>query len=202
MSYRKEKKIRLTLSEFHTFQAQLHKQSMKILFEPRKITSVYYDTIDLKMFHDSEEGVLPRKKVRIRWYNNIKKFSLENKTSSVEGRFKTTSKLHTEILKDEFLTGNRVDTQYGNIFPVLKVSYKRSYYTFHGMRITFDKDISYQNLRNATKRKYFDPERVIEIKTPANCSDDFIEKYIPYQTTRFSKYSRGLLLSLGDLHEV
>ena len=70
------------------------------------------------------------------------------------------------------------------------------------MRITFDRDITYQNLRHANKRKYYDPERVIEIKTPAVYPDDFVEKIIPYSTARFSKYTRGLLLSLGCLSEV
>ena len=69
------------------------------------------------------------------------------------------------------------------------------------MRITFDKDIFYQNLKYADKRKYHDPERVIEIKIPSNCPDDFVERHIPFPTARFSKYSRGLLLSLGDLNE-
>ena len=95
-----------------------------------------------------------------------------------------------------------MDTQYGHIHPILKVSYTRSYFIFNHMRITFDKDISYQNLKYANKRKYFDPERVIEIKISADCPDDFVEKFIPFPTARFSKYSRGLLLSSGDLNEV
>lgn len=72
----------------------------------------------------------------------------------------------------------------------------------NNMRITFDKNITYQYLRTTDNRKYFEPERVVEIKTPISCSDDFVEKHIPYPTARFSKYSRGLLLSLGDLREV
>lgn len=202
MSFRKEKKIRVTVTDFHKFQGQLHQQGMETLFEPRLITSVYFDTVDLNMFHDSEEGVLPRKKVRIRWYNNNKIFTLENKTSSIEGRFKVTTKLEDNISESEIFTKNRVDAQYGHIQPILKVSYKRSYFMFNGMRITFDKDIYYQYLRYSYRRKYYDPERVIEIKIPANCPDDFVESFIPFPTARFSKYSRGLLLSLGDLSEI
>jgi hypothetical protein len=73
---------------------------------------------------------------------------------------------------------------------------------FNEMRITLDQDICCQNLRFANRRKYYDPERVIEIKIPINCLDDFVEKFIPFPTARFSKYSRGLLLSLGNLNEV
>lgn len=202
MSFRKEKKFRVTVSDFYKFQGQLHQQGMETLFEPRLITSVYFDTVDLNMFNDSEEGALPRKKVRIRWYGDSKVFTLENKTSSIEGRFKVTTKLENNISENELLTRNRMDAQYGHIQPLLKVSYKRSYFVFNKMRITFDKDICYQNLKYANRRKYYDPERVIEIKIPANCPDDFVERFIPFPTARFSKYSRGLLLSLGDLSEI
>ena len=201
MSFRKEKKFRVTVSDFYEFQDQLYQQGMETLFEPRLITSVYFDTVDLNMFHDSEEGVLPRKKVRIRWYNEDQLFTLENKTSSIEGRFKVTSKLENSISEKEIFTRNRLDAQYGQIQPTLKVSYKRSYFVFNEMRITFDKDICYQYLKYADIRKYHDPERVIEIKIPANCPDDFVESLIPFPTARFSKYSRGVLFSLGDLIE-
>ena len=202
MSFRKEKKFRVTVSDFYKFQGQLHQQGMETLFEPRLITSVYFDTVDLNMFHDSEEGVFPRKKVRIRWYDDSKVFTLENKTSSIEGRFKVTSKLENNISESELFRRHRMDAQYGNVQPTLKVSYKRSYVVFKEMRITFDKNICYQNLKYADRRKYYDPERVIEIKIPANCPDDFVERFIPFPTARFSKYSRGLLLSLGDLSEI
>jgi SPX domain protein involved in polyphosphate accumulation len=202
VSFRKEKKFRVTVSDFYNFQDHLHQQGMKTLFESRLITSVYFDTVDLNMFNDSEEGVLPRKKVRIRWYNDDKLFTLENKTSSMEGRFKVTSKLENNISESEIFTRNSIDAQYGHIQPTLKVSYNRSYFVFNEMRITFDKDICYQSLKNVDRRKYHDPERVIEIKIPINCPDDFVETLIPFPTARFSKYSRGVLFSLGALSEI
>ena len=199
MSFRKEKKIRVTVNEFFKLQSLLQQKGMKSLFKPRVISSIYLDTVDMNMFHDSEEGVLPRKKVRIRWYNEDKKFTLENKTSSIEGRFKVTSKLDSSILDNELKIKSRMDSQYGLIQPILKVSYERSYFMLNNMRITFDKNITYENLKYGNKQKYYEPERVIEIKIPPNFSDDFIEQLIPYPTTRFSKYSRGCLFSLGDL---
>ena len=201
MSFRKEKKYRVTISDYHKFQDQLYNQGMLKLFESRFVKSIYFDTADLKMFRDSEEGVLPRKKVRIRWYNNENVFTLENKISSVEGRYKVTNKLDNNVLNNGLLCNSRIDRMYGAIYPVLKVSYERSYFMFNQMRITFDKNIIYENLKYVNKRKYYESERVIEIKIPPNCSDDFLEKYIQYPTTRFSKYSRGCLFSLGDLCE-
>ena len=90
---------------------------------------------------------------------------------------------------------------YGSVYPALKISYKRSYFSLKNLRVTFDENISYQKIDKNNRRIYFDPERIIEIKTPANCSEDFVQKHIPYPTARFSKYSRGLLLLLGDINE-
>jgi hypothetical protein len=202
VSFRKEKKFRVTVNEFHKLQSHLQQKGMNVLFKPRVINSVYLDTVAKNMFHDSEEGVLPRKKVRIRWYDEDKKFTLENKTSSIEGRYKVTRKLGSSHSDKEIITKNRMDSQYGLIQPILKVSYERSYFELNNMRITFDKNITYQYLRYTNYRKYYEPERVVEIKIPISCPDDFVEKQIPYPTARFSKYSRGLLLSLGDLSEV
>ena len=44
------------------------KFNLKKKFEPRKINSYYFDTLFLKDFIDSEEGTVPRKKLRFRWY--------------------------------------------------------------------------------------------------------------------------------------
>ena len=90
---------------------------------------------------------------------------------------------------------------YGSVYPTLKISYRRSYFSLKNLRVTFDEEISYQKIEQNNGRIHYDPERVVEIKTPANCPEDFVEKYIPYPPVRFSKYSRGLLLFLGDLNE-
>ena len=43
------------------------------IFKERKISSLYFDNKNYDMFLDSEEGVLPRKKIRIRNYPEEKK---------------------------------------------------------------------------------------------------------------------------------
>ena len=195
MSFRKEKKYKVTKFESQKLFKVLSKNGMKLLHKPRIINSIYFDNNSYDMFYNSEEGVVPRKKIRIRWYNNKINFSLEKKTSSVEGRFKSSNKY--DILKSitQIENHNMIDNNYGYIYPSLKVSYLRTYYTFNKMRVTLDKNINYRNLRNDSFTLYEDPENVIEIKVQEEFSDDIIEKFMPYSTSRFSKYSRGLLLS-------
>ena len=197
MSFRKERKYKLTMYEFNILKDLLNKNGMKMLHEPRKINSLYYDNELNEMFHHSEEGVLPRKKIRIRWYNANLKSNLETKISSIEGRFKTTKPVYVESMED--FPKNIIDQNYGEITPSLLVSYVREYYSVKNMRLTFDSFIKYTNFRDFSKSVYEDPEKVMEVKVGINTSDDFIETLIPYATVRFSKYSRGILFSSGSL---
>ena len=163
--------------------------------------SIYFDTLRLDMFSESEEGTLPRKKIRIRWYDRAQSFTFEKKISSIEGRFKITETLSKIRGEQDIYTKKLYDQQYGYVFPSLCVDYQRSYFEHEAVRITFDEKIKYRSRNSNFCRVYTDPERVIEIKAPADCSDDFIETLIPGPTSRFSKYSRGLLLSTGAISE-
>ena len=195
MSFRKEKKYSLTYSDQKILKSMLFGRGMKELYPSRKINSCYFDTQNLALFQDSEEGVLPRKKVRIRWYEDENKSNKEIKISSVEGRYKIVENfLNLNSLKKNYDL-NLVDNEYGVLRPSLIVSYDREYYSLSGLRITFDNNIKYTDLRSMAKRKYRDYDCVMEVKTSIDISDDSIEKIIKYPTARFSKYSRGILIA-------
>lgn len=204
MSFRKEKKFRLSISDFHQLQSLLISQGMSTLHEPRIINSLYYDTPNLIMFHNSEEGVLPRKKIRIRWYNKNLNFIVEKKISSIEGRFKTITPLGqyknvmplvSNNIELNFPVRSFFDEIYGFLIPTLLVSYKRAYFEFKKIRITFDSKITYKNLRISNQIKIEDTERVMEVKFGIDNGDDLLENLIPYTSSRFSKYSRGILFT-------
>jgi hypothetical protein len=197
MTFRKEKKFRLTNYDSNLLKSKLLLQGMEPLYAKREVNSLYYDTNLYHMYHDSEEGLLPRRKIRIRWYSNIEKANIEVKISSLEGRFKTSDFIHVKSENTAPRTLN--DPQYGVIFSSLRVSYTREYFMFKGMRITFDSDIKYVNYRRAPNIPFKDDECVVEIKTGINVPDDHIESLMPFPISRFSKYSRGLLIMNGDL---
>ena len=84
-------KIIIHLSEINRIKSLLLNKGGKELYPKRKISSLYFDSTQLKMFTDSEEGITPRKKIRVRMYpgdNTNKGLNLETKISSAEGRFK------------------------------------------------------------------------------------------------------------------
>mgnify|MGYP001451983620 CR=1 FL=1 len=148
MSFRKERKFRLSKHEFDSLKSSLLLKGMQPLYKKRKINSLYYDTQMLDMFNDSEEGLLPRKKIRIRWYDNISLANTEVKTSSVEGRFKT-STVSNFCFKSN-MPKNFFDSDYGILSPSLLVSYNREYFSFKSMRLTFDSSIKYINYARIT----------------------------------------------------
>ena len=197
MSFRKEKKFRLSKFDFDLLKNKLYLKGMQTLYEKRIINSLYYDTELHSMYSDSEEGLLPRRKVRIRWYDDINKAKNEIKISSAEGRFKTSCLAN--VSSKSTLPQSLYDPIYGVIYPSLFISYRREYFSFETMRITFDSDIQYVNYRQSRKISHKDGECVMEVKVGLEVPDDYIEKMLPFPTSRFSKYSRGLLISNGEL---
>lgn len=191
MSFRKEKKICMSISESQLMFARLHKYGLSRLYDDRKVNSIYFDNLYHSSFSDSEEGTLPRKKIRFRWYDeNNEKIQLEVKTSSVEGRFKT-SEILTLSKFNWHKSHGLLDNRYGNCHQSTLVSYERSYYVIEGLRLTFDQNISYLNLRNGIE--YKESEVVFEIKTGVDISDDFIFGILYGKDRRFSKYSRSII---------
>ena len=193
MTFRKEKKFRLSQFESLALQSKLVHLGMNKIYVDRSITSVYMDTADMRMFFESEDGILPRKKIRFRWYNEESDISLETKISSLEGRFKMSQPFNEQKFLDAVINYSHFDQDYGFLEPKLTVKYQRAYYFYEGMRITFDRDISYLSPKTITQISRADPEVVVEVKTAADCGDDFISKFFSFSTSRFSKYSRGVL---------
>ena len=194
MSFRKEYKYKLTTSDKILAKKRLDMLGMKVLFPSRLINSCYFDNQTMSLFKDSEDGVLPRKKVRFRWYGNETKYSKEEKISSVEGRFKTTREFAEIRSIEQLYNLSFLDKAYGLLKPVIHVLYSRDYYVLNSTRITFDTAIKYVSLKYKSPVIKIDADCVMEIKTAASCSDDYIQKIFPFSTARFSKYSRGMLL--------
>lgn len=193
MSFRKETKMRVSKSDTMLIIDRLTKLGMRKLFDDRTVNSVYFDTPLLDMFKDSEEGVLPRKKIRTRWYNDEREICYETKISSIEGRFKTTGRTSNAIQIDELPKMYLFDDDYGFLKSSLKISYSRQYFSLDEARITVDTGIVYENLRSNIGIQHRDPEQVVEIKTGINSRSSEIEKILHLYSSRFSKYSRGLM---------
>jgi len=143
--------------------------------------------LNFNMYNDSIEGVVPRKKIRIREYpsGDDKNFYLEIKSSSVEGRFKTRTIVDNKKVAYHKKAGF-FDSQYGTCLPNFYVSYEREYSIIDDVRISIDKNLAYESYR--TNNVYNDSNSIVEIKTSIKKNlDDLIELF-PFQRIRFSKY--------------
>ena len=191
MSFRIEEKLYIKIEHLIDFKIFLKKNYSKKLFHERIIKSLYFDNINFDMYNDSIEGLVPRKKIRIRQYlsGDDKNLYLEIKNSSVEGRFKT----RKIIKKDQFEIYKKVGifhSQYGVCLPSCFVAYEREYSEIHDVRISIDKDIIYENYKNCSVFK--DEDCIVELKTSIKKNlDDLVEQF-PFQRIRFSKYCNGI----------
>ena len=159
---------------------------MKFLYPKRLISSVYLDNTSLDMFSDSEDGILPRKKIRIREYpQKLNERSLEIKISSIEGRFKETFVIDNELY-NKYLKEGYFDISYGVCKPLVKVEFSREYFQLAGVRITFDSEIKYESL--SSFRTFNENRNVIELKASKDVSSDFLNSLISEPRRRFSKY--------------
>lgn len=194
MTFRIENKFILPKSKVFEFKNFLKINNFKILFPKRLVNSLYFDNSNLSMYLDSLEGTVPRKKIRIRTYSkhffhkeNV--YNLETKVSSVEGRFKTSSKI-----KDINKTLNGIfDKQYGPCKPILNVIYEREYFTNKVSRITIDQNIKYFKLigKKISNFPKLETNCVIENKSKY-LSQNTIMEFFMFDNKRFSKYSNGI----------
>ena len=145
MSYRKEIKLRLNKSKIYNFKDLLSSRGAEILYPKRIVSSLYFDTNNKNCYRDSVEGVIPRKKIRIRSYpdEDIKIFLFEKKISSAEGRFKISKKISLTNA-NKIITLGHFDKMYGHLKPIMHIEYIREYYKYKNYRITIDSKINYR----------------------------------------------------------
>jgi len=178
------------------FELNILKKKLKLRkkYKSRIINSYYFDTIFLKDFIDSEEGTVPRKKLRFRWYGkkltNMGNFEIKITEDIVRKKEKIKIEnfdLEIKNILKKFKT---------NYYPIIKVSYNRDYFKSNvsNLDMNYDTNIIYEKLSKNYKKisKIYDSNNIFEIKDDLNTSPDNFLKYINHKRTRFSKYSEGI----------
>ena len=188
MSFRIEEKLLINKYQLSEFKEYLISKGASKIFETRKINNLYFDNDKFEMFNDSIEGCLPRKKIRLRSYEDDRNF-LEIKISSTEGRYKTSNQIDLKKTNNMKNLG-LFDKDYGSCKPVLIVEYTRDYFKYGDIRVTIDNDISY-----FTKYRKFlgiDKNQIIELKASFKKDLNELMKDFPFPRSRFSKYTNGV----------
>ena len=192
MSFRIENKYKIQTSKLSNLYEWIYKNEGRRLFPKRNIYSIYFDNIDLSLYNDSIEGVVPRKKIRLRTYNDTANtatnYNLEVKINSVEGRFKTSEKINNHM---KFLKQGYYDSKYGLCYPIVQIKYLREYFKIFGVRITLDTHIKIKSFNKM--KKYFDyGEIILEIKAQNTKISNYIDEKFFFEKIRFSKYCAAI----------
>ena len=191
MSFRIEEKLLINFNQIFDFKKWLSEKNYLKLYPDRKVKSLYFENLNNQMFSDSEEGITPRKKIRVRNYpdHQDQKFFFEKKISSPEGRFKEKKILKTHELNNLKKFGY-FDDAYRSCHPKFFIEYSREYFDAKICRLTIDTNITYTEFSNIKNFKS-DPCVAVEIKANKDSSLDQLMLEFPFQRVRFSKYCRG-----------
>ena len=153
----------------------LYKKGFNNIYKDRINFSIYFDYKNLKFFHDSEEGLSYRTKLRLRndkkyFKNDYSSFDFEIKKSNPN--FKKKFSLKKDIIyKDSNLLSEKKNFEKEimskKLIPILSTQYVRSYYHSKKYgRITIDQDLEYQSVywKNFVKVFHFlDLKRITEL---------------------------------------
>ncbi len=178
------------------FELNILKKKLKLRkkYKSRQINSYYFDTLFLKDFIDSEEGTVPRKKLRFRWYGkkqlNVGNFEIK----ITEDLVRKKEKIKIENFDLEI---KKILKRYNPYYiPIIKVSYNRDYFksTLYNLDMNYDTNIIYERLGKDYKQnsRVYDFNNIFEVKDNLYISPDSFLKYINHKRIRFSKYSEGI----------
>lgn len=200
-----------------TFERSLKLSSLRFYqpYSPRRINSLYFDTIDFNSLEESMEGFSTRSKVRLRWYGNQK--SLTTATLEIKRKKGIFSwkKLYSKQFTvnplaerwDAFIFANSnccplAEHRTQSLRSVSVISYDRKYYeSFNGkVRITIDENLVSFDQRTSSKpnlrfgRQHLN-QIVIEAKVDASDANflPIVFDQLPFSPKRFSKYCESLI---------
>ena len=196
MKFRFEEKIKLDSKKIFFFKKWLNENKAQNIYPNREVYSIYFDNKEFQTHQDSIEGVVPRKKIRLRTYNfiseNVNNFNLEIKKTLPFGRLKDSQSLK----KNNILLRNGLFlSDYGWCYPRIIVKYVRSYYQLSKIRVTLDSNIAFKKFNSKNKNFFFfDNFELVVAELKANSIDHIneINNKLQFEKTRFSKYCYGI----------
>ena len=176
-------------------------------FSPRKITSIYLDTLNFDFAKDNINGVSKRKKIRFRWYNDdLSNIFLEEKNKQNFQVKKNILKIPVSVNRKSIISDledyfNRLNKNYNdfNYKFVLKTNYLRSYWVSHDKKIraTIDTNLKTSPINNLSRELDLN-ETILEFKFLPNKENFFKNFYffnnLNLRSKKFSKYIQAFSL--------
>tara|TARA_Y200000002_G_scaffold254312_1_gene210852 strand:- start:914 stop:1513 length:600 start_codon:yes stop_codon:yes gene_type:complete len=175
------------------------KNNFKKQFNDRIVNSIYFDSSDYQDYHESIDGTVPRKKIRLRWYDND--FNLRSKNYvEIKKTLDNSKDKLVKTLSKEINYNNKLKNYFNSIYNYRKivtvlVSYKRSYFADNfGNRVTIDRSLKYFKLNEDFKiiGKYSSKKNILELKINTDLDYSKFTNYYTGNIVRFSKYCNAV----------
>ena len=183
----------------------------KKIFYPRTINSIYFDNENLELYKQNINGLINRKKFRIRWYSDNEFSNLEIKIKNGNLGTKEIYPLGSILKNNNKISFQKIDRVISKLNkdinsklilsylkPTLFISYKRTYYLSKiiDCRLTLDEEIKYYKIEN--KHININPRKslnsIVELKFPSNLDIFELNNFskFPFRYSKHSKYVRGI----------
>ena len=188
--FRKEYKFVLDSRQLNSFY-KFYDNNFLNLHPSRRIVSLYFDTIDFKLYNKSILDDVDKFKYRFRQYPSIStNISKEIKLNTKKGKEKISDKTNFQNFKE---IPNQTYRGY-NLIPTLFVDYHRDYYEIDKkIRVTIDKKIKFTPPKNRSliSKEYSINNIIVEFKLLSSKIED-VSKYFFTNPVAFSKYEVGI----------
>ena len=219
--YRYERKFTATAAHRSEIlpHIKMHPAFFRETYHARQVNNIYLDTPAFKFYHDNKIGISDRKKVRIRWYDdlfgNINSPKLEYKIKSGLLGTKWTfdivpmavnkgfsKKYLSDVLMNSDLPAEIIE-DLKMLSPTLINSYQRTYFLSGDQkyRLTFDEQLNYYRAdisqNNFSIKQEQRNDFILELKYDENEDRhaDNISTLFPFRLDKSSKYVTGIDLT-------
>ena len=208
--YRYELKFQLSKLSLEKFHHWLIKSNFgfgfKTAYPNRTINNVYYESRDFRAFHDNEDGISDRTKLRVRWYgdlHSVKNPILELKNKRNSQGFKKSCKVKSFDIKNipklsSLISKTDKDFKffmYRYNVPYLINTYERQYFeNKRHIRLTIDTNMRYKKPNFFNNFIKCDNYSILEIKYKAE-DKHLAEKMlgsVPFHLEKNSKFVNGI----------
>jgi hypothetical protein len=198
MNFRTDSSIKRQEEKFFLDQVELSNILIRFDASPtypsRSVNSLYFDCSNFVSFHESEEGVVPRRKYRFRWYGESNyQFgtpgAIEVKETCEQYRLKETLRAKPSSIASMQRLFREKCINY--LFPVCQISYTRAYFAnISGLRFTYDFDIKARQQGSNSFLKI--PSNIFEVKYTSQINRQIFSALTGDRKTRFSKYNEAV----------
>ncbi|MCL1038557.1 polyphosphate polymerase domain-containing protein [Shewanella submarina] len=193
-----------------------HPALFKCQHAPRYVNSLYLDTADLDRFEENLSGISHRRKVRIRWYQELTaadRATLEFKHREAGKGYKVSFPTSLPLSQPDFSWHRVLQTCYRTLDengrqlwgpelnPVLICRYQREYFCSADghIRATLDREMQvfdqrYQRRANLSKARSLGDYVLLELKADETFETQLsdIISSCPLRPSRHSKYVNGI----------